>query len=71
MIFEEFKKEVEKDMYDITEIAYMATEINWDIDDLDSIPETTIKALSYLSSIEEAENIFKDFLTSKGIKTHE
>jgi hypothetical protein len=71
MTFEEFKKEVNKDMYDITEIAYMAAEIEWDIDDLDSIPEATIKALSYLSSIEEAENIFKDFLKSKGIKTHD
>jgi len=71
MTFEEFKKEVERDMYDITEIAYMAAEIDWDINDLDSIPEATVKALSYLSSIEEAENIFKDFLKSKGIKTHD
>ena len=68
MTFEEFKKEVNKDMYDITEIAYMAAELPWIGDDPD---EATIKALSYPSSIEEAENIFKDFLKSKGIKTHD
>jgi hypothetical protein len=68
MTFEEFKKEVNKDMYDITEIAYMAAEIASDIEEIDDL---TIKALSYLSSIEEAENNFKDFLKSKGIKTHD
>jgi hypothetical protein len=68
MTFEEFKKEVNKDMYDITEIAYMAAEIPTDVEEIDDL---TIKALSYLSSIEEAENIFKDFLKSKGIKTHD
>lgn len=68
MTFEEFKKEVNKDMYDITEIAYMAAEIPWDGDDPH---EATIKGLSYLTSIEDAENLFKDFLESKGIKTHD
>lgn len=68
MTFEEFKKEVEKDYYAIDEIAYMAAEIVWNGKDPH---EATIKALSYLSSIEEAENIFKDFLKTKGIKINE
>jgi maleate cis-trans isomerase len=64
MTFEEFKKEVEKDYYAIDEIAYMASEV-------DEINDLTIKALSYLSSIEEAENNFKDFLKTKGIEIND
>jgi hypothetical protein len=72
MTFEEFKKEVERgdgDMYNITEIAYKAAEVDWNNKDLnESPPEIVIKALSYLTLIEEAENIFRDFLKSKGIE---
>lgn len=65
MTFEEFKKEVARDMYDINEIAYMAAEIASDVEEIDDM---TIKALSYLSSIEEAEDIFKEFLKTKGVE---
>ena len=47
----------------------MAAEIDWDSDNEDeSPPQEIIKALSYLSSIEEAEDTFRDFLKSKGIE---
>lgn len=65
MTFEEFKKEVEKGIYyNIEEIAYMAAEISGTTGEID---EMTIKSLSFLTSVEEAEDIFKKFLESKGI----
>ena len=68
MTFEEFKKEVARDIYDINEIAYMAAEIASNAEEIDDV---IIKALSYLSSIEKTEDAFKEFLETKGIKIND
>lgn len=68
MTFEEFKKEIEKGTYNTEDIACMAAEISGTTGEID---EMTIKALSFLTSVEEAEDIFKNFLKSKGIIINE
>ncbi len=68
MKFEEFKKEIEKDIYDINEIAFMAVELEGDI--LKDTPNTDIiiQAIEYLDSVRDAEHIFVKFLETKGFK---
>ena len=69
MTFEEFKKEVEKGYYAIDEIAYMCADIASEIStNKEEIDELTIKGSSYLSSVSEAEDNFKEFLKTKGIE---
>ena len=66
--FEEFKKEVEKDIYDINEIAFIAVKINADILKDDPHSDIIIKAINYLDEVQEAEFAFIDFLETKGLK---
>ncbi len=64
MTFKEFKKEVEKDIYNVTKIADMAI-------DVEDRSDVRYFAELYLASIKHQENEFINKMKEKGVKINE